>query len=86
MIYIKKKLKKESFILRKLNQKTINVLKEFQSIIPETLKAYSWKKSMKWSNYDLNWGRPLKSIIAIFNNKIVNFDFFHLKSGNLTLD
>ena len=40
---------------------------------------------MKWSVYDLSWGRPLKSIIALFNNKIINFNFFHLQSGNLTL-
>ena len=40
---------------------------------------------MKWSNYDLNWGRPLKSIIALFNNKVINFDFFHLHSSNTTL-
>ena len=38
---------------------------------------------MKWSVYDLNWGRPLKSIVAIFNNRVVNFDFFHLQSSNL---
>ena len=40
---------------------------------------------MKWSVYDLSWARPLKSIIALFNNKVVNFSFFHLESGNLTL-
>ena len=40
---------------------------------------------MKWSDYDLSWGRPLKSIIALFNNKIINFNFFHLQSNNLTL-
>ena len=39
---------------------------------------------MKWSVYDLSWARPLKSIIALFNNKIINFNFFHLQSGNLT--
>jgi len=40
---------------------------------------------MKWSVYDLSWGRPLKSIIALFNNKVINFNFFHLQSGDLTL-
>ena len=59
-------------------------MKEFQVIIPEILQTYSWKESMRWSTYDLNWARPLKSIISLFNNKIINFDFFHLKSGNLT--
>ena len=40
---------------------------------------------MKWSAYDLNWGRPLKSIITLFNNKVVKFNFFHLQSGDQTL-
>ena len=40
---------------------------------------------MRWSNYDLSWGRPLRSIIAIFNNKVINFNFSHIKSGNLTI-
>jgi DNA-directed RNA polymerase beta' subunit len=30
-------------------------------------------------------GRPLKSIVALFNNKLVDFSFYHLKSGNLIL-
>ena len=40
---------------------------------------------MKWSTNEMNWGRPLKSIIALFDNKVINFNFFHLKTGNLTL-
>ncbi len=80
----KKKIEKGEFYFAEIKPKTIDILKELQSIIPETLKNYSWKKSMKWSTYDLNWGRPLKSIIALFNNKVVNFNFFHLQSGNLT--
>ena len=60
----KKKLEKGEFYFAKTKLKKIDILEELQSIIPEILKSYSWKKSMKWSNYDLNWGRPLRSIIA----------------------
>ena len=81
----KKKLEKGEFYFAETKPKTIDVLKEFEFIIPEVLQAYSWKKSMKWSVYDLNWARPLRSIIALFDNKIINFNFFHLQSGNLTL-
>ncbi len=81
----KKKLEKGEFYFAQTKSEVIDILKELQSIIPESLQSYSWKKSMKWSVYDLNWGRPLKSIIALFNNKIINFNFFHLKSSNLTL-
>ena len=81
----KKKIEKGEFYFAELKPKVINILEELQSIVPQALKDYSWKKSMKWSDYDLSWGRPLKSIIALFNNKIVNFNFFHLQSNNLTL-
>jgi len=82
-IYIKQ-IDKGEFYFANKKAKAIDVLEELKFIIPDILKNYSWKKSMKWSNHELNWGRPLKSIVALFNNKIINFDFFHLKSGNLT--
>ena len=80
----RKKIEKGEFYFAKTKPKTIDILNELQSIIPEILKTYSWKKSMKWSSYDLSWARPLKSIISLFNNKVINFDFFHMNSGNLT--
>ena len=80
----KKTLEKGEFYFAETKVRTIDTLKELQVIIPEVLQTYSWKKSMKWSVYDLNWGRPLKSIVALFNNKIINFNFFHLQSSNLT--
>jgi len=61
--------------------KTYDFLIEF---IPKILANYQWKKSMKWGEYDLNWGRPLKSILSIFDKKIVSFNFHHLVSSNST--
>jgi len=81
----KKKIEKGEFYFAEKKSKIIDILNELQSIIPEVLNTYSWKKSMKWSIYDLNWGRPLKSIVATFDNKVINFKFHHLKSGNQTL-
>ena len=80
----KKKIEKGEFYFAETKSRMIDILKELQSIIPETLQAYSWKKSMKWSTYDLSWARPLKTIISLFDNKVINFNFFHLRSGNLT--
>ena len=80
----KKNIEKGEFYFAKTKLKVVNILEELKSIIPETLRDYSWKKSMKWSNHDLSWGRPLKSIIALLDNKVINFNFFHLQSANLT--
>ena len=76
----KKKIDKGEFYFAETRPKVIDILEELQKIIPNILQEYSWKKSMKWSIYELNWGRPLKSILALFNNKTVDFNFFHLKS------
>ena len=78
----KKNNEKGEFYFAEIKSKETNVLEELQLIIPDLLQSYSWKKSMKWSVYDLSWGRPLKSIIALFDSKIINFDFYHLKSSN----
>ena len=80
----KKNIEKGEFYFAKTKLKVVNILEELKSIIPETLRDYSWKKSMKWSNHDLSWGRPLKSIIALLDNKVINFNFFHLQSTNST--
>ena len=37
--------------------------------IPIILGKVSWKKSMRWGEFNLNWGRPLKSILAIYDGK-----------------
>ena len=68
--------KTKSKILR-----THDLLIEF---IPKILEDYKWNKSMKWGDFSLNWGRPLKSILAVFDKKIVNFKFHHLVSSNTT--
>ena len=39
---------------------------------------------MKWGHFDLNWGRPLKSILSIFDKKVINFKFHHISSSNST--
>ncbi len=61
--------------------KTYDLLKES---ISSLLLKISWKKSMKWGNHDLYWGRPLKSILALFDKKIIEFKLKHLHSSNKT--
>ena len=82
----KKNIEKGEFYFAEIKPKVIDILKELQFIIPEVLQTYSWRKSMKWSTYELNWARPLKSIVALLNNKIISFNFFHLKKWQSNLN
>jgi glycyl-tRNA synthetase beta chain len=81
---IKKKTEKGDFYFYKkpsIKIKTLNLLKHN---IPNILDKISWNKSMKWGNHDLFWARPIKSILAVFDGKKLEFDFHHLKSSNIT--
>jgi len=81
---VKKKTEKDEFYFYKtksIKLKTSDLLIEF---IPKILDNYQWKKSMRWGAFDLNWGRPLKSILAVLNGKTLDFKFHHLTSSSLT--
>ena len=71
---------KGKFYFIKTNAKSFSVQDLLKEILPKTLASISWKKSMKWSHYDLTWGRPLRSILALFNNKKLIFKFDHLET------
>ncbi len=80
----KKKTEKDQFYFYKTKSSILKTRDLLTYSIPKILSKYHWKKSMKWGNFELNWGRPLKSILSIFDKKIVNFEFYHLVSSNLT--
>ncbi len=71
---------KGKFYFIKTNAKSFLVEDLLKDVLPKTLASISWKKSMKWSHYDLNWGRPLRSILALFNDKKLIFEFDHLET------
>ena len=75
---------KGTFYFVKKSAKTIKVSDLLNENIPSILDGISWKKSMKWGDFQLYWARPLKSILAIFNNKNLLFKYHHLQSSNLT--
>lgn len=47
-----------------------------------SIGSLNWRKSMKWANNNLLWGRPLRNILAIFDKKTLQFSFGHLKSAS----
>ena len=80
----KSKTERGEFYFYKTKPKTLKTHDLLIEFIPSLLGSYQWKKSMKWGEFDLNWGRPLKSILAIFDKKIIDFTFYHLHSSNST--
>ncbi|MDB9744516.1 glycine--tRNA ligase subunit beta [Pelagibacteraceae bacterium] len=79
---IEKETEKGNFYFIKTAPKNILVEELLISMLPKALASISWKKSMKWSDHNLMWGRPLRSIFALFSGKKIAFQFDHLESSN----
>ena len=80
----KNKTEKGEFYFFKTKSKILKTQDLLIESIPKLLDRHQWKKSMKWGEFDLSWGRPLKSILAVFDKKIINFEFHHITSSNST--
>ncbi len=80
----KKKIDKGEFYFFKTKKKKLKTFDLLCENLPKIISEFKWKKSMKWGNFDLNWGRPLKSILCVFDKKVISFELQHLKSSNTT--
>ena len=75
-----KEIDKGKFYFLKNKEKIFSVEDFLIDILPKAISSINWKKSMKWSSNDLIWGRPLRSIFAIFNGKKLSFNYQHIDS------
>ncbi len=66
----KKTAKREyCFAIKKVaGQETLNILPE---ILTEIMKSISFPKSMKWKGNNLFFARPIRSLLALFGDKVV---------------
>jgi glycyl-tRNA synthetase beta chain len=81
---LRKKIEKGEFYFFKKSLKKINTINLLEEYAPLILDKLQWKKSMRWGSHSLNWARPLKSILAIFDGKSLGFKFHHLSCSNTT--
>ena len=77
-----KETERGKFYYIKTKPKNILVEELLIPMLPKAVASISWKKSMKWSDYNLMWGRPLRSIFALFNGKKIIFQLDHLESSD----
>ena len=81
---IKKKIKDKEYYFYKKKIKQQKLRDIFNSEIPLILSSIKWNKSMRWAYNDQKWSRPIKSILGIFENKKLSFQFAGIYSNSFT--
>lgn len=55
-----------------------------KSICPDIIRALKFKKAMKWGDGDFRFIRPIRWLVAVFDEEVVDFEFEGLRSGTVT--
>jgi glycyl-tRNA synthetase beta chain len=86
---IEKDPKKGEFYVAAIEKRGRAAIDVIAEIVPEVVRGFPWPKSMRWGAGDLNWVRPLHSIVATFGPEteepeIVRFAVDGVASGDTT--
>lgn len=65
----------------KNGKETVEVISEK---VADVIKSITFPKSMKWGGKNIRFARPIRWIVSIFNDRVVNFDLEGIKVGNVT--
>jgi len=65
---------KGEFWFAVLNKKGGPTAEALPGVIDAAMKALPWPKSMKWGSGTMTWVRPLQSIVALFDGKVLAGD------------
>ena len=76
---------KGKFYYIKTKSKEVLTSEVLKKIVVNSIASIKWKKSMRWSDTDLLWGRPLRSILAVYNREILTFSYGHLRASDCTV-
>lgn len=80
-LMIKKKNGNE-YVFAKKSIKGKLSIEVLEQIIPQAITALGFPKNMRWGKSDLKFARPLRWIVALFNDQVINFVLENIKSGN----
>src|SRR5690625_3210525 len=59
---------------------TIDLLPSFQSII----ESIQFGNNMRWGSEAIRYVRPIRWLVALYNDQVIPFEIAHVKSSNIT--
>lgn len=61
-----------------------NIIDILPEMLSKSLKDLEFERTMKWGKNEFRFVRPIKWIVALLDNKVVNFEFFGVKADKKT--
>ncbi|PKQ27897.1 MAG: glycine--tRNA ligase subunit beta [Candidatus Anoxymicrobium japonicum] len=75
---------KGSYVVAVTETEGIEAEDILSGLLLEIVSSLKFKKSMRWESRDERFSRPIRWFMAIFRDKIVEFEYAGLKASNIT--
>ncbi|KXZ39694.1 glycyl-tRNA synthetase beta chain [Alkalithermobacter thermoalcaliphilus JW-YL-7 = DSM 7308] len=75
---------KEEYVYGKITQKGRDTKEVLKEVLPEIVKSITFPKSMRWGGKNLRFARPIRWMVCLYGQEVVQFEVEGIKSSNIT--
>lgn len=79
-----KTIGKDEYIFGTIRQEGKETSEVLKNILPEAVKSVTFPKAMRWGGKNMRFARPIRWIVTLLNDNILNFDLEGIQSSNIT--
>ncbi len=76
--------KKDNYIWAKVEQKGKSIKEILKEIVPGIILKLKGTHFMRWADLDIKFQRPIRWIVSLFNNEIVEFEIAGVTASNIS--
>ena len=74
----------EEYVYARVLKKGLTTKDILFKIVPEIIKSINFPKSMKWGGKDIRFARPIRWLVSLLDDDIVDFEFEGIPVSNTT--
>ena len=74
--------KQDNYVWAKIEQKGKDTKELLKTIVPSLILKLKGTHFMRWADLDIKFQRPIRWIVSLFNNEIVEFEMANVKASN----
>ncbi len=75
---------KDEYVFAKVKKGEISVTDALTEIIPEAIRQISNPRSMRWGGKNLQFLRPIRWLVSLYNDEVLDFDLEDIPVSNVT--
>ena len=79
-----KQVGKDEYIFGTIKQEGKESSEILKEILPEAIKNVTFPKAMRWGGKNMKFARPIRWIIALLNDEVLEFNLEGIESSNVT--